>query len=201
MSILKFLEKVTRFLFKKILLMTFQYPRFLKYKALSNCKQVTGKPKLIQPIQINGKGKVIFHKNVQIGIDPSPFLYSGYAYIDSRKEVSMIVFGENIRINNNFVAISEGEGIEIGDNTLIGLNCEIVDSDFHDLIPHQRIIGTAKTAKVKIGKNVFLGSNVKILKGLEIGDNTVIANGSIVTKSIPENVVAAGVPAKVIRNL
>lgn len=201
MAIANFVKKVIRFVLRNTLLFFFQYPRFLKYKLLSNCNQVFGKPKLYQPLQVNGKGKVVFEKNVRIGVDPSPYLYSGYAYIDSRKEESKITLGENIWINNNFVAIAEGVGIEIGANTLIGTNCQIMDSDFHDLNPNKRKGGKAQTAKVIIGRNVFLGTNVVILKGVNIGDNTVIANGSVVTKSIPENVIAAGVPAKVIRPL
>lgn len=201
MLIIEFIKKVIRFASKKILFFIFQYPRFFKYKLLSNCKKVNGKPRLYQPLQINGKGMVEFHQNVRIGVDPSPYLYSGYAYIDSRKEESKITFGENTWINNNFVAIVQGEGIEIGANTLIGINCLIMDSDFHDLNPNKRFGGKAKSAKVTIGRNVFLGSNVVVLKGVKIGDNTVIANGSVVTKSIPDNVIAAGVPAKVIRSL
>ena len=201
MTIIEFLIKVIKFTGRKAMFLSFQYPRFFKYKLLSSCKQISGYPKLYQPIQINGKGKVVFQRNVRIGADPSPFLYSGYAYIDSRKEGSKIEISENCWINNNFVAISEGEGIEIGSNTLIGSSCEIVDSDFHDFQPDKSMGGVAKIAKVKIGKNVFIGSNVKILKGVFIGDNSVIGNGSVVTKSIPENVIAAGVPAKVVRSL
>lgn len=201
MTIVDFSKKTIKFALKKILILIFQLPRFLKYKLLSNSKSIIGRPKLYQPAQINGKGKVVFHRNVRIGVDPSPYFYSGYAYIDSRKEESTITFGENIWINNNFVAIAEGEGIEIGENTLIGANCQIMDSDFHDLNPNKRMDSKAQTAKVTIGKNVFLGSNIVILKGVQIGDNTVIANGSVVTKSIPANVIAAGVPAKVIRTL
>ena len=197
MTINEFTTKAVGFVFRNI----FQYPRFLKYKVLSNCKQVTGKPKIYQPVQINGKGSVIFHKNVRIGVVPSPFLYSGYTYIDCRKKGSTIVFGEGVQINNNFVAISEGSGIEIGANTLIGLNCEIYDSDFHNLKSDQRMDGKPLSAKVKIGANVFIGSNVKILKGVEIGNNSVIANSTVVTKFIPEGVIAAGVPAKVLRDL
>lgn len=84
---------------------------------------------------------------------------------------------------------------------MIGANCEFIDSDFHDLHPDRRFGGNAKMGKVVIGKNVFIGSNVKVLKSVFIGDNSVIANGSIVTKSIPENVVAGGIPAKVLRHL
>jgi len=201
MPTIEFMKKMKRVVLKKILLFIFQYPRFFKYKLLSSCNRITGKARTYQPLQINGKGKVVFHRNVRIGVDPSPFLYSGYAYIDSRKESSKIEIGENCWINNNFVAIAEGEGIEIGANTLIGSGCEIVDSDFHELQPDKRKGGAARTAKVKIGENVFIGSNVKILKGVVIGNNSVIANGSVVTKSIPENVIASGVPAKVIRPL
>ncbi len=138
---------------------------------------------------------------MRLGVNPSPFLYNGYINIDSRGRDSRISFGDDIWINNNFSAISEGEGIEIGEKTLIGHNCEIFDSDFHDLNPEKRLGGTTKTAKVKIGSNCFIGSNVKILKGVSIGNDAVIANGSIVTKSIPDRVIAGGVPAKVFRNL
>ncbi len=56
-------------------------------------------------------------------------------------------------------------------------------------------------ASIHIQQNVFLGSNVTILKGVTIGRNSIIGNGSVVTKSIPDNVIAAGNPAKVIRTL
>ena len=201
MPLVDLFKRVIRFALKKTFFLIFQYPRYLKYNLLSNCRKVIGKPRLYQPLQIIGKGKVVFHKNVRIGVDPSPFLYNGYAYIDSRKANSIIEFGENCVINNNFIAVAEGAGIEIGANTLIGLSCEIVDSDFHDSQPDKRNSGLVNTAKVKIGENVFIGSNVKILKGVEIGNNSVIANGSVVTKSIPDNVIAAGIPARVIRSL
>jgi len=143
----------------------------------------------------------MFAKNVNLGVRPSPQLYSGYGYIDARKENSTIDIGDNVWINNNFMIASEGKGIEIGKNTLIGLNVEITDSDFHDLHPNRRMGGMPKTAKVVIGKNVFIGSNVKILKGVTIGDNSVIANSSVVIKSIPSNVIAGGYPAKVIKKI
>lgn len=143
----------------------------------------------------------MFGSNVKIGVNPSPNLYSEYGYIDARKSNSNIVIGDDVWINNNVMIISEGEGIEIGSRTLIGLNVEITDSDFHDLHPDKRMGGIPKTAKVMIGKNVFIGSNVKIFKGVSIGDNSIIANSSVVTKSIPSNVIAGGYPAKVIREI
>jgi maltose O-acetyltransferase len=137
-----------------------------------------------------------------IGYDPSPFLYSTYCYIEARNTNSNITIHDNTFINNNCAFIAEGDGIEIHKNSLIGLNCEITDSDFHNLDPDLRLDATdIKTAKVIIEENVFLGSNVKILKGVRIGKNSVIANGSIVTKDIPANVIAGGIPAKKIKDL
>ena len=143
----------------------------------------------------------MFGKNVNLGVKPSPFLYNGYGHIEARKENSEISIGDNVWINNNFVIISEGEGIEIRENTLIGANVEIIDSDFHDLHPHKRMGGNPKTAKVVIEENVFIGNNVKILKGVTIGKNSVIANSSVVVKSIPSNVIAGGYPCKVIKKI
>ena len=143
----------------------------------------------------------MFDKNVNLGVAYSPQFYTSYGYIDARKKHSMIKIGKDVWINNNFNICSEGEGIDIGANTIIGVNIEISDSDFHDLHPNKRMSGYPKTAKVVIGKNVFIGNGVKILKGVCIGDNYVIAAGSIVTKSIPKNTIAGGIPAKVIRSL
>jgi len=186
---------------KDFSLFFFQFPRVLKYKLLSNCKNISGKPKTHQPTQFLGKGSISFGKNVKLGFHPSPNFYNGYGYIDARKKQSRITIGNDVWINNCFVLISEGEGIAIGQKTIIGLNVEITDSDFHDLHPAKRIGGTPKTSKVHIGENVFIGSNVKILKGVSIGDNTVIANSSVVTKSIPANVIAGGYPCSVIKNI
>ncbi|WP_321470567.1 DapH/DapD/GlmU-related protein [Halarcobacter sp.] len=175
--------------------------RIIKYKLLSDAKNVIGTANFIQPCQLKGEGEIVFKKNITIGIDPSPFLYSGYAYIEARNNNSKILIDDNVMINNNIVIISDGEGITISKDVLIGTQCEIYDSDFHNLEIDKRLSGRGNTKAVYIEENVFIGSNVKILKGVRIGKNSVIANGSIVTKSIPENVIAGGNPAKIIKNL
>lgn len=176
----------------------FQYPRRIKYRLLSDARRVTGKPICLQPALLIGQGEISFGKNVHLGYYPSPFYFSGYVHLESRTKDSKIVIGDNVIINNNFFAISEGAGIYIGDNTLIGLNCEIIDSDFHDLHPDKRTGGGSVSEKVVLGNNVFLGNNVKIQKGVGLGDNVVVANGSVVTRSFPANSVIGGVPAKII---
>jgi len=85
---------------------------------------------------------------------------------------------------------------------MIGGNCQIMDSDGHPLWPPEKrweYQGQEFDAPVTIGKNVFIGLNVIILKGVTIGDNSIIAAGSVVSDSIPANVLAAGMPAKVIK--
>lgn len=95
--------------------------------------------------------------------------------------------------------LSSHESITIGRNTLIGADCMIVDSDFHE-IPLGSSLGV-RHAPVEIGDGVFIGTRSIILKGVSIGNGSVIGAGSVVAKSIPPHCIAAGNPAKVIRML
>jgi galactoside O-acetyltransferase len=174
--------------------------RIKKYDILSDCKRVTGKPIKYHPLLLKGNGKISFGKNVQIGVVASPDFYSHYTYLEAREEWSEISIGDNVAINNAF-SIECSSKVIIENDVLIGSNCSIVDNDGHDLSIEKRTTGKPKEAVVHICQNVFIGSNVSILKGVSIGKNSVIGNGSVVTKNIPENVIAAGNPAKVIRNL
>lgn len=175
--------------------------RIAFYKLLSDCNPISGKAKIIQPLLTKGHGHIHFGHNVSLGYKSSPYFYSGYIYLEARNSSSSIVFGDNIHINNNCNIICEGNKIVIGSKTLIGCNVEITDSDFHAIDSIDRHVNKSKTSDVLIGENVFIGSNVKILKGVCIGNNSVIANGAVVTKSIPSNVIAGGVPARVIKKL
>lgn len=174
--------------------------RIWKYQWLSDCRRKSGKPHLFLPLLVKGKGKVTFGKNVQIGVTASPNFYSHYTYLEARNPNSVIIIGDNVAINNAFSAVAFSK-ITLQNNVLIGINCSILDNDGHNLDSTKRASDEVQTAEVMIEENVFLGDNVTILKGVTIGRNSVIGNGSVVTKNIPENVIAAGNPAKVIRNL
>jgi galactoside O-acetyltransferase len=174
--------------------------RIWKFQMLSDCKNVIGKPMLFQPLLLVGKGKISFGNKVQIGVVASPNYYSHYVYLDARNPDSEIKIGNNVSINNGFSATAFSK-IEIGDNVLIGVNCSIIDNDGHSTVMVERHTSEPKSAQVYIHENVFLGDNVTLLKGVTIGKNSVIGNGSLVTGNIPENVIAAGNPARVIRNL
>jgi galactoside O-acetyltransferase len=174
--------------------------RIWKYKLLSNCRRISGKPNLYVPLLLKGKGNISFGENVQIGVVASPNYYSHYTYLEARNPESEISIGSNVSINNAFSAVAFSK-ITIQSNVLIGVNCSIIDNDGHNLDSNKRSSGGVNAEAVFIGENVFLGDKVTILKGVTIGKNSVIGNGSIVSKSIPENVIAAGNPARVIRDL
>ena len=183
------------------LLTIFQFPRKILYRFLSNC-DVVGHPNVMQPVQFVGKGEIKFDGQVTLGVFPSPFYLSGYGYIEARNIGSRVHIDDGTWINNNFTAISEHKGIYIGKKVLIGTNVEIYDSDFHGLSPSTRHISRPEDAsEVVIGDNVFIGSNARILKGVTIGRDSVIANSSVVVKDIPPGVVAGGNPAKVIKSI
>lgn len=184
----------------KIVTSVFFFFKKLHYSFYSNNNRKKGKYKAHQPVVIRGKGVVSFGKQVSFGVINSPYYYNTYAYIEARTENSIIEFGENVNINNSFSAVSERK-IVIKNNVLVGFNCAITDSNFHDLNPKNRKITDPNPAEVRIEDNVFIGNNVTILKGVTIGKNTVVAAGSIVTKSFPENVVIGGAPAKIISHL
>jgi acetyltransferase-like isoleucine patch superfamily enzyme len=84
--------------------------------------------------------------------------------------------------------------IVFGENVRCGANTLITDTDWHTDDPR-----TGPDAPVTIEKGVWLSVNVTVLKGVTIGENTLVAAGSLVTRSLPANVVAGGVPAKVLK--
>ena len=112
-------------------------------------------------------------------------------------------FGRNIKLGRN-VFINSGccfqdqGGIELGDGCMIGHQVVIATLN-HDLMPERR--ASMIPAKVTLGRNVWVGAHATILPGVTIGDNSVVAAGAVVTKDVPANCVAAGVPARVVKRL
>ena len=113
--------------------------------------------------------------------------------------------GKNIFIGNNFTAnfnltILDIKEVYIGDNVMIGPNTTITTVG-HPLSPKKRRDHLGQASEIRIGNDVWLGANVTILPGVTIGNNVVVGAGAVVTKDIPDNSLALGVPARVIKKL
>lgn len=114
-------------------------------------------------------------------------------------------YGYNIRIGENFFmnmncVILDGAMVTFGDNVFIAPGCGFYTAG-HPLDSERRNRGLEYARPITVGNNVWIGAQVCVLPGVTIGDNTVIGAGSVVTKSIPANVLAAGNPCRVIRKI
>lgn len=114
-------------------------------------------------------------------------------------------YGYNIEIGENFYAnvncvILDGARVSFGDNVFIAPGCGFYTAG-HPLDAEQRSAGLEYAYPVTVGNNVWIGAQVCVMPGVTIGDNTVIGAGSVVTRSIPANVIAAGNPCRVIREI
>lgn len=107
--------------------------------------------------------------------------------------------GENFYANYNCVILDVGKVI-IGDNVMFAPNVSIYTAG-HPVHPNSRNSGYEYGIEITIGNNVWVGGSVVINPGVHIGKNVVIGSGSVVTHDIPDNVIAAGNPCKVIREI
>lgn len=158
------------------------------------------KVKFYVPVRFDGQGTVIIKDRVSFGYHLAPRYGKGTILCQARSKNAKIIIGNNTSFSNN-VSIIANEKIEIGEKCLIGDGVLILDSDGHGIEPSKRLTGIGGVKPVIVGRNVWIGSRVVIQKGIKIGDNSVIAAMSVVTKDIPANCIAAGVPAKVIKKL
>jgi acetyltransferase-like isoleucine patch superfamily enzyme len=111
-----------------------------------------------------------------------------------------IVIGEQTYINRHTM-IDADEVIEIGDRTMIGPFCYITDHD-HAMRAHKGPAdGPLISLPTKIGTRCWIGAHVSILKGVTIGNGTVVGAGSVVTRPLPAGVIAVGNPARVLREV
>lgn len=134
-------------------------------------------------------GRLLGSMGERIDIQP-PF------YCDYGQHIHL---GDNVFINYNCTILDCGR-VQIGNNVFIGPNVSFYAA-YHPIIASERIKGLELAAPITVGDNVWLGGNVILCQGVSIGENTTIGAGSVVTRSIPANVLAAGNPCRVIRSL
>jgi lipopolysaccharide O-acetyltransferase len=123
---------------------------------------------------------------------------------NTNSQQTSLNIGSSVQINDR-CHIAALCSIEIGDNVLIASNVFITDHDHGDSSSESLKIPPAQRklyySPVKIGNNVWIGQNVVILKGVTIGESSIIAAGSVVTRDIPSFCVAAGVPATILKQI
>ncbi len=159
-------------------------------KKIPSCQQKT---------KLTGKGSISIGEGCSFGYKLGGFHRGSIVEIQVRYKDSVIKIKNNIATNNNLF-ICAANYIEVGDNTLIGQGVTIMDFEAHGTEPTRRKqIG--EIGSIIIGKNVWIGNNVTILKNSEIGENTIIATGAVVSGKFPKNVIIGGVPAKIIKEL
>lgn len=136
-------------------------------------------------------GNLEMYQGSQINVEKTFFIHSG---------CDVMVF-RNAKLNlgsgyiNRYAKIRCYSAITIGQGVAISENLSIWDSDTHVIKGKE----SEMAQPITIGNHVWVGTNVTILKGVTIGDGAIIAAGAVVTKSIPAGCMAAGVPAKVIK--
>ena len=112
-------------------------------------------------------------------------------------------FGKSIHVGkgvfiNACCHFQDHGGVTLGDGCQIGHNVVFATLN-HGLAPEERV--STRPAPIRLGKNVWVGSNATILQGVTIGDNAVVGAGAVVTKDVPANMVVGGVPARIIKSI
>jgi acetyltransferase-like isoleucine patch superfamily enzyme len=135
-------------------------------------------------VRISGPGRLDLARGTRIKEDAHIFVGPG----------ATLTLGEgsNIGIRN---IVNVAAGVTIGTGTRLGWDCQIADTDFHEIYDAD---GNARpmTVEVRIGDHVLIGARSMILKGVTIGDGAIIGAGSVVAKDVPPNTIVAGNPAR-----
>lgn len=157
--------------------------------AQSKCFEINATP----PIELKKRNDL--YKEL-LGSYKDKFLIENPFHCDYGYNIHI---GENFYSNYNLIILDCAE-VRIGDNVMIAPNVGIYTAG-HPIDAENRESGWEYAIPITIGNNVWIGGNTVINPGITIGDNTVIGSGSILTKDIPANVIAAGNPCKVIREI
>jgi acetyltransferase-like isoleucine patch superfamily enzyme len=149
--------------------------RLAKLRIVFNCSNGT--------VEINrSQGVAAFSANIRVGQD------------------STVVIGRNVSaVGSVLFSAAEGTTITVGEDVMFASNNEVRADDAHPIFDVRTGQRVNPSRSVSIGSHVWLGRGAAVLAGARIGDGSVIGFGSVVTRKIPNNCVAAGVPAKVVR--
>lgn len=165
---------------------------------ISTIKNITGK------IYLRNNGIIKIGKNVKINskYSSNPIGGQEFTTIITGNSNSRLIICDCSGISNSTIIC--WNSIYIGKDVFIGGDCKIYDTDFHSILYEERCAvkdNGIKTEPIYIDDGVFIGTGCIILKGANIGKKSVVAAGSVVTKSIPPNELWGGNPAKFIKKI
>lgn len=142
------------------------------------------------------KGKLKISGSVKVRIDADTRIGKTVKIFGSGE----VTVGQNVSLNGCWIGCQQS--VSIGDDCLIS-DCYLLDTDYHNLEPHLRHAppGPKVKAPIVIERNVWVGANATVMKGVSIGENSVIGLGSVVRKSVPPNVVVIGNPQQIVKSL
>lgn len=157
------------------------------------CKVKCHRYNQLSPDDVSGHAEILAELIGKAGKNPVfvPPFWCDYGY--------NIEVGDNFYANHNFV-VQDGAKVTFGNNVFIAPNCTFTTAE-HAIDAQMRAEGIEIAKPIKVGNNVWIGAGSVVLAGVTIGDNSVIGAGSVVKKDIPANVVAVGVPCKVLREI
>lgn len=152
-------------------------------------------------LRVSDEAKIKIGKNVVINSSWRANPTKGDKSLFYIKKNASLVIGDNVGISNSTICCSEK--IVIEDDVMIGANNLIMDTDHHSINYNERIYGNTniKTKPIIIKRGAFIGASCIILKGVKIGEKSVVGAGSVVTHCIPDGEIWAGNPAKFIKKI
>ena len=144
-------------------------------------------------LHLRGSGRI------RVGAGANAWARAEPNFLTTLNAVAVIDIGDNARLNG--CDIQAAISVKVGDDCILG-SCIIVDTDYHAVGVDRRQRGAVVESRpVVIGRNVWVAGRATVLKGVTIGDDSVVGYGAVVTTDVPPGVVVAGNPARVVRRL
>jgi acetyltransferase-like isoleucine patch superfamily enzyme len=173
--------------------------RFFWFEPLFRSQCAAVGPGLVMEFlpYIQGDGTIILGSGVRMAGKPS------FGFLNRWTDAPELIIGDHTFIGHG-CSIAVGRSVRIGKYCLLAGGVSIADYDGHPVDAMLRRTSPAPPESIKpvvIGDDVWIGGSAKILKGVTIGDRSIVAAGSIVTKSVPADVVVAGNPAVTVKRL
>lgn len=146
-------------------------------------------------VEVNGSHIRVGNHVHMMATKEQPICFTAFASQHGSGEIAL----GNYCIVLPGATIVSARSISAGDNCMFASGCYLTDADWHGLYDRTSVPGGC--TPIRLGNNVWVGYRAIICKGVTIGDNSIVGTGAVVSKNVPENVVVAGNPAKVVKKL